>query len=342
MHYITKYGAWENLKPTDSKLRPFATKGSLIDRIMKRICFVVTCCLAATLTALAQNVRWNAEYQAYIDRYKDIAIEEMVEYHIPASITLAQGLLESGAGKSYLSTQGNNHFGIKSHGWTGRTLRHDDDRKQESFRAYDSARESFQDHSRFLAGRERYRRLFSLSTTDYKGWARGLKECGYATNPTYAQRLISIIETYKLYEYDRVKAPRRVEQPIHTIVNNRAVAVIHPSHSVMQYNHNYFVYSHNGDSFESLGKELGVAPAKLAKYNERRLGEPLRDGDVIYLKKKQKRADSRFKNQCHVVQAGESMYLISQKYGIRLSSLYKMNNLSPDYSIKPGHRLRIY
>ena len=191
----------------------------------------------------------------------------MVEYHIPASITLAQGLLESGAGKSYLSTQGNNHFGIKSHGWTGRTLRHDDDRKQESFRAYDSARESFQDHSRFLAGRERYRRLFSLSTTDYKGWARGLKECGYATNPTYAQRLISIIETYKLYEYDRVKAPRRVEQPIHTIVNNRAVAVIHPSHSVMQYNHNYFVYSHNGDSFESLGKELGVAPAKLAKYN---------------------------------------------------------------------------
>ena len=210
MHYITTYGAWENLKPTDSKLRPFATKGSLIDRIMKRICFVVICCLAATLTALAQHVRWNADYQAYIDRYKDIAIEEMAVYHIPASITLAQGLLESGAGKSYLSTHGNNHFGIKSHGWTGRTLRHDDDRKQESFRAYDSARESFQDHSKFLAGRERYQRLFSLSITDYKGWARGLKECGHATNPSYAQRLISIIETYKLYEYDRVKAPKEL------------------------------------------------------------------------------------------------------------------------------------
>ena len=309
---------------------------------MKRICFVVICCLAATLTSWAQYVRWNAEFQAYIDRYKDLAIEEMEEYRIPASITLAQGLLESGAGKSYLSTHGNNHFGIKSHGWSGPTLRHDDDRRQESFRAYNSVRESYQDHSRFLANRERYRKLFSLSTTDYKGWARGLKECGYATNPAYAQRLISIIETYKLYEFDRAKAPRKLTQPVQPVVSNRAVAAVNMPHAVMQYNNNYFVYSHKGDSFESLGKELGVSPSKLAKYNERPLGEPLSDGEVVYLKKKQKRADPRFKNQCHVVKQGESMYLISQKYGIRLSSLYKMNHLSPDYSIRPGHRLRIY
>ncbi len=335
---------WEPTLLPDKQFKTTAVchEGSLIDRIMRRIFALVICCLLCALTAGAQQVRWNADYQAYIDRYKDIAIEEMVRYRIPASITLAQGLLESGAGKSYLSTHGNNHFGIKSHGWSGRTLRHDDDRRQESFRAYDSVRESFEDHSLFLAGRERYQRLFSLSTTDYKGWARGLKECGYATNPAYAQRLISIIETYKLYEYDRVPTQRRVTTPAPPAVSSGKAVAVHPPHTVMQYNQNYFVYSHNGDSFESLGRELGVPASKLAKYNERSVTEPLRDGDVIYLKKKQKHAEARFKGQCHVVQPGESMYLISQKYGIRLTSLYKMNHLSPNYTIQPGHRLKVY
>jgi flagellum-specific peptidoglycan hydrolase FlgJ len=151
--------------------------------------------------------KWNSRYQAYIDQYKDIAIEEMLRYGIPASITLAQGLLESGAGQSTLAVKGNNHFGIKCHnGWTGPTMLKDDDRKDDCFRVYSSPYESYEDHSKFLASSQRYRSLFSLKTTDYKGWARGLKAAGYATNPVYAQSLIDIIERYGLYQYDNAKS----------------------------------------------------------------------------------------------------------------------------------------
>lgn len=308
---------------------------------MKKAC-IVAICLSAIVFSSSAQVRWNAEYQAYIDQYKDIAIEEMAQYHIPASITLAQGLLESGAGKSYLSRQGNNHFGIKSHGWSGRTIRHDDDKKQELFRAYDTPRESYEDHSRFLANRERYQRLFSLHITDYKGWANGLKACGYATNPKYAQRLISIIETYKLYEYDKMKPQRREvaqhrEEPVNT--RSRATYTVHP---INAYNQNYYVYARRGDTFESIGREMGITASNLAKYNERDASEQLREGDVIYLGKKQKKADKRFKNVPHTVKQGESMYSIAQTYGIRLSSLYKLNHLSPDYQIRLGDKLRVY
>ncbi len=304
--------------------------------------FIVAICLTAIVFSSSAQVRWNAEYQAYIDQYKDIAIEEMAQYHIPASITLAQGLLESGAGKSYLSRQGNNHFGIKSHGWSGRTIRHDDDKKQELFRAYDNPRESYEDHSRFLANRERYQRLFSLHITDYKGWANGLKACGYATNPKYAQRLISIIETYKLYEYDQMKPQRhevaqRREEPVST--RSRATYTVHP---INAYNQNYYVYARRGDSFESIGREMGISASNLAKYNERNVSEQLHEGDVIYLGKKQKKADKRFKKVLHTVKQGESMYSIAQTYGMRLSSLYKLNHLDPDYQIRQGDKLRVY
>ena len=147
-------------------------------------------------------MKWNSKYQAYIDKYKDLAISEMLKYNIPASITLAQGLLESGAGMSELTRKGNNHFGIKCHDWLGATTYHDDDEEQECFRAYRDAYESYEDHSKFLARQPRYKRLFSLKRTDYKGWAHGLKKCGYATNPNYANKLIGIIELYKLHKYD--------------------------------------------------------------------------------------------------------------------------------------------
>ena len=298
------------------------------------------CLFLITFSASAQ-VKWNAEYQAYIDQYKDIAIEEMANYRIPASITLAQGLLESGAGKSYLSRCGNNHFGIKSHGWQGRTIKHDDDKKQESFRAYDSPRESYEDHSRVIANRERYPRLFSLNITDYRGWANGLKQCGYATNPKYAQRLISIIETYQLYKYDTMSPARKmvVENKVETPVSKRAVFTVHP---IKSYNQNYYVYARRGDSFESIGKEVGVSASNLAKYNERDADEALREGDVVYLRKKQKKADRRYRDYRHEVKQGESMYTIAQTYGMRLSSLYKLNHLDPDYAIRVGDQLRVY
>ena len=308
---------------------------------MKKNVLIVLAIVLCSLASTAQ-VRWNADYQAYIDEYKDIAIEEMVTYRIPASITLAQGLLESGAGKSYLSRCGNNHFGIKSHGWSGRTIKHDDDKKQESFRAYNSARESYEDHSKFIANRERYSRLFTLSPTDYVGWANGLKACGYATNPKYAQSLISIIETYKLYEYDKMTAPVQVVSQPAPATESSPKRPVYQSHKINAYNQNYYVYARKGDSFESIGREMGISASDLAKFNERDSRDELREGEVVYLRKKQKKADRKFKNQVHTVKPGESMYTISQLYGMRLKSLYKINGLKPSYNIAVGDRLRVY
>ena len=155
---------------------------------------------------ISAQMKWNRQYQTYINQYKDLAIEQMKRYHIPASITLAQGLFESRAGQSEFALRSNNHFGIKCHGWSGKTVYHDDDATNECFRAYDNVFDSFEDHSKFLAKSSRYKRLFALKETDYRGWAYGLKECGYATNPQYAIKLIQIIELYKLYQYDTARS----------------------------------------------------------------------------------------------------------------------------------------
>lgn len=295
--------------------------------------------LILSVTHVSAQIKWNSAYQAYIDQYKDLAIEQMLKYNIPASITLSQGLLESGAGRSWLTKSSNNHFGIKCHGWTGRRVFHDDDERGECFRAYDNPRQSFEDHSRFLATQSRYARLFNYSRTDYKSWARGLKQCGYATNPQYASKLIQIIELYNLNQYDKAK---KFDQFMVKHSTEDGVAPDGYFHVIKAYNKNYYVIARKGDSFQSLSKELCIGKRKLAKYNERSYKEELAAGDVIYLKKKRKKATKKYKNRPHIVQNGESMYLISQKYGIRLSSLYKKNHLSPDYQIKVGDKLRVY
>lgn len=295
--------------------------------------------LILSVTHVSAQIKWNSAYQAYIDQYKDLAIEQMLKYNIPASITLSQGLLESGAGRSWLTKSSNNHFGIKCHGWTGRRVFHDDDERGECFRAYDNPRQSFEDHSRFLATQSRYARLFNYSRTDYKSWARGLKHCGYATNPQYASKLIQIIELYNLNQYDKAK---KFDQFMVKHSTEDGVAPDGNFHVIKAYNKNYYVIARKGDSFQSLSKELCIGKRKLAKYNERSYKEELAAGDVIYLKKKHKKATKEYKNRPHIVQIGESMYLISQKYGIRLSSLYKKNHLSPDYQIKVGDKLRVY
>lgn len=284
-------------------------------------------------TAFAQP-RWNSTYQAYIDRYKDVAIEQMIEHHIPASITLAQGLLESGAGKSTLATKGNNHFGIKCHDWTGPAMYKDDDARNECFRVYRNARESYEDHSKFLK-RPRYQKLFSLSHTDYKGWAKGLKACGYATNPSYAQSLIDIIELYKLDQYDKAKTYD------HYLAQHSGTGGATFSHQIYMNNKNYYVKARKGDTFRSLAKELDTSYRKLARYNERNKKDVLNEGDIVYLKKKRTSAEKRFKKVPHVIRPGESMYDISQIYGIRLKSLYKLNKLTPDYTPRVGDRLRV-
>ncbi len=156
--------------------------------------------------------RTSTSAQNYIDNYKDIAIAEMDQYGIPASIKLAQALLESGNGNSALALQANNHFGIKCAGdWKGRYVLKDDDSTDDCFRSYNNPEESFRDHSQFLL-RKRYAALFELNKDDYKGWAQGLKRAGYATNPRYADLLIDLIERYELYRYDRPETPGRKQQ----------------------------------------------------------------------------------------------------------------------------------
>lgn len=299
--------------------------------------FFLTICLIPFSLGLSAQIRWNQAYQQYIDQYKGVAIEQMHKYRIPASITLAQGLLESGAGKSSLARKGNNHFGIKCHGWRGATVYFDDDAENECFRAYRNAYESYEDHSRFLAGGQRYSGLFRLHITDYKGWARGLKAAGYATNPQYANRLIDIIQLYRLYEYDRSNGYNRFvarHSKGFTIGGGAA-------HAIYEFNDNFYLKAHAGDTFKSISQEVGISARSLARYNERDRKDVLAEGDIIYLKKKKTKAPKNYKGKVHYVKAGESMYSISQLYGIRLKNLYKLNRLSPYYQIKVGDGLRL-
>ena len=299
---------------------------------MKRSFFSLFLLWGVLLEALSQSAAWNKTYQDYFDLYDDVAIEQMQKYGIPASITLAQGVLESGAGKSELARKGNNHFGIKCNGWTGRKTYHDDDELQECFRAYDNAYQSYVDHSLFLKNSPRYARLFELKRSDYKGWAKGLKACGYATSPTYAQRLINIIELYELYKYDNGGKFDKFQ-----VQQLEQGDLRH----VYAFNDNYYVVARRGDSFRSIANEVGISYRRLASFNERDKDDSLEQGEIVWLKKKRRKAPKEFKNRPHQVVTGESMYSIAQKYGIRLKNLYKMNDLPPEYMIHVGDRLRI-
>ena len=258
----------------------------------------------------------NKQYESYIKQYRDLAVEEMKKYRIPASITLAQGLLESGAGQSTLARKSNNHFGIKcGSDWRGKTVSHDDDARGECFRAYKHPKQSYEDHSKFLANRPRYASLFKLDITDYKSWARGLKKAGYATNPRYAEQLIGIIELYDLHKYDRkggLKWMKENPNPHQTYIANGLV----------------YIVVRAGDSWKSISKELDISQKKLRKYNDLYKGYALQVGDILYLEKKNRKAGKE--HIVHVLRAGESMYSISQKYGIRLKNLYKLNKMDED------------
>ena len=273
-------------------------------------------CLLGILSLQAQTR--NKQYEEYIKKYRDIAVEEMKKYHIPASITLAQGLLESGAGQSTLARKSNNHFGIKcGSDWKGKSVRHDDDERNECFRAYKHPKQSYEDHSKFLVSRPRYASLFKLKITDYKGWARGLKKAGYATNPRYAEQLIGIIELYDLDRYDKkggLKWMKENPNPHQPYIANGLV----------------YIVVRSGDTWKSISKEFDISRKKLRKYNDLYKGYELQVGDILYLEKKNRRADKE--HIVHVLRAGESMYSISQKYGIRLKRLYKLNKMSEDES----------
>lgn len=282
--------------------------------------------LFAFLTVQGQSR--NKQYEDYIKKYRDIAVEEMKRYHIPASITLAQGLLESGAGYGTLARKSNNHFGIKcGSDWRGKTVKHDDDARNECFRVYKDPKDSYRDHSKFLAGKQRYAFLFDLKITDYKGWARGLKKAGYATNPRYAHQLIDIIERYDLDKYDKkggLKWMKENPNPHEPYIANGLLYII----------------ARQGDTWKNLSKEFDISKRKLRKYNDLYKGYELQEGDILYLEKKNRKAPKGM--YVHVLRNGESMYSISQKYGIRLKRLYKMNKMDfGDAAPKVGTILRI-
>lgn len=293
--------------------------------------------LCLSLSANAQQ-RY-ATYDAYVEQYKDLAIEQMREHKIPASITLAQGLLESGAGKSSLAVRANNHFGIKCHtSWLGERIYKDDDAKNECFRVYKSVRESYEDHSLFLL-RDRYARLFSYDIYDYKAWAKGLKACGYATSPSYADRLIKIIETYELYRYDRGES---VASNKHKTDNAPAPRqFVNHNHQPYLVNDIVCYRAQQGDDWDNLSYELGISKKKLLKYNECEDTYTQIAGMNIFAAKKRSKADSNLSGNWHKVRRGDSMYTISQLYGIRIKKLYKMNHKGADYVPVEGDLIKV-
>lgn len=304
-----------------------------IFRYMKYISNIAATLLAAIIfiscgTSQQTSYKSNAtittardSYEAYVLTYYPIAVEQMHRHKIPASITLAQGLLESGAGKSELTRKSNNHFGIKaSSGWNGRTTSSMDNGRMCKFRSYDSARESYEDHSLFLL-KPRYADLFSLSPTDYKGWARGLKKAGYAEDPAYPQKLINLIERYELYKYDNYS-----RKDVSPILSNNINSGFSGSRPIYISNGLYYIIGNTGDTFKSLAKEFDVSRRKLIKYNDLYKNYNIKAGDIIYLEKKRNKGTKE--HRFHTTAQGESLYSISQKYGIRLKSIFKMN---PEY-----------
>lgn len=313
----------------------------------------------------------------YLNRYSALAVSEMRRTGIPASITLAQGMLESDYGRSTLAKKGNNHFGIKCHNdWDGARIYHDDNRRGECFRAYPSAEASYRDHSDFLVNGSRYRDLFRLNSTDYKGWAHGLKKAGYATDPKYPALLIRKIEDYGLHVYDTggtiaaspaQKAAARVDQESQTLApgtvpggspsaqqqsgsdrpgtvgemeTEEPIKVISLASTRIRENNNVeYIIAEEGDTYQSLAEEFQLLSWEISRYNDLPPGAPLKEGQVIYLQPKRSKAARGL--SIHTVTTGETMYSISQKYAVRLSSLFKMNLMDEGKECVPGQKVRI-
>jgi LysM repeat protein len=281
----------------------------------------------------------------YINRYKEIAIELMKSHAIPASIILAQASLESGDGNSTLAKEANNHFGIKCHNWKGDTFLHTDDSVNECFRKYKTPEESFRDHSEFLRYRERYQSLFDLKPTDYKGWAYGLKKAGYATNPNYAQLLIKIIEDYSLFKYDvlRTTLPPSpaaiIDEKIVTPERGRSEYHFTLTRTLLSKNGVLFVVAGQGESFSSIAAEFNLFTKELLKFNDLKQEIPLKDGTTVYIERKRREGDKNLSK--HIVENGDNMYEISQKYAIRLDKLHKINGVKKGYEPNEGDEVKL-
>jgi len=276
----------------------------------------------------------NYQRAEYIEKHYPMAVAEMSRSGVPASITLAQGALESGNGRSTLAQKANNHFGIKCHeGWQGRAIYHDDDAKNECFRSYRSIEESYSDHSDFLMTRQRYAFLFTLDPYDYKGWARGLKTAGYATDPNYANSLIRIIEEFDLQKYDMLPYTQGLVAGKMVKAGNIA------GREIFENNRVKYIIALPGDNLYSLAEELGKMEWELPRYNDLSPDDVQEAGQVIYTQPKRRKAAGG--NKEHIVRAGETLYDISQIYAIRLDRLYKLNRIPEGSEAKEGSVLQL-
>ena len=292
----------------------------------------------------------------YVNSYKDLAVSEMNRTRIPASITLAQGIIESDCGHSTLAREANNHFGIKCHdNWTGPTVRHNDNRRNECFRKYGKPEESFYDHSDFLKSGSRYSFLFDLNSADYKAWAAGLKKAGYATNPDYANMLIRTIEENNLWNFDRgsntisIASQTKVTENSPTAppsadsakkaltFSNGNAAVLAVVPRVKENNRVQYIIVKDGDTPEKLENEFQLLKWELEKYNELKNDFTLTPGQILYLQPKRDKAEPG--KEYYNTLEGDTMYLISQRYGIKLKRLYEMNRMDEGTEPEAGRKI---
>lgn len=271
-------------------------------------------------------------YTAYIEKYAPMAVAQQAKHHVPASITLAQGLLESAAGRSTLATEGNNHFGIKCHStWNGETMLRDDDAPDECFRVYKDVADSFEDHSLFLCRGRRYASLFELDMTDYRGWATGLSAAGYATDPNYAPRLIAIIEQYGLYEYDRPGGEVEDAAAIYIMEQLRH------NHAVRRSRGLHYVIAVPGDTYASIAAEFSLDARKLVEYNDATsINAEIKAWEEVYFQPKLDYAPKGVKKV--TIGRDESAHSVAQRYGVKMSLI---DSLNPKYKDKPGTRLKL-
>lgn len=295
---------------------------------MKNIWFILSFILIS-FSGYANSPKITIE--EYIDTWKDVAILQMKDHKIPASITLAQGILESGFGNSKLAVKANNHFGIKCHDWKGKTFHQDDDKKNECFRKYKNAMQSFEDHSEFLTGRERYAFLFNLDITDYKGWAKGLRQAGYATSPTYAQKLINLIERYQLNQYDileesewiaDVRKPKKEKKTKAKQNSNTTSTIVHKVH--VNENKTKYVIAGENDTYYQIAKEFGLNIKQLHKWNDfPKNKDLLTAGDKIYIMRKRKSIPKHLVEQN--LSSQKELWRVAQDYGVQLEALMQKN-----------------
>ena len=276
--------------------------------------------LLICLSVIGQNMT----REQYIEHYREDAIIQMHKHKIPASITMAQGILESSNGNSRLAVKGNNHFGIKCHNWDGKKIYEDDDKKNECFRKYENALASFEDHSLFLKKYNRYAFSFDFKITDYKAWAKGLKTAGYATNKKYADLLIKLIEENQLYELDKVKETQSI------LTESSRNVYLHP-------NRIKYVISKEGETLLEIAKEFDMRLWQLYKYNDIENEYELTKGEKIFIQPKKNKG----KVEAHITKDGESIRSISQLYGIKLKKLKKRNKHLSGYEIKSGFEIKL-